>query len=207
MPSSMVHLLVAHSVKDAFSISDIGKFYLGCVAPDAVNLDGKASKEVRYKAHLRDTDYQKWINNVAVYKEEHSELLSVCYDYFCGYLVHILTDIAWDLTAQPLLFKKMSDKGIADNELNTKKWNELSFYDSVSAKTDVWKNEIRPLLKDAKEDCSLTVSADDADRCRDLIVSESFAASDNKSFGLVTDDMVTEAAKNVLELSKKIELL
>lgn len=206
MPSTMIHLVVAYSIRRTLCITCDGEFYLGAIAPDAVNLNGKADKELRYKAHLRSTDFSEWIKNVCDYAKNHRDLFISHRDYFSGFLTHILTDIAWDQVSQPLLFERMSNKGVPEYDLNIKKWDELFFYDNIAVKSDIWKNSIRPELMLAKADCSLTVSADEVNRARDFVTGEKFIATDIKPFGLVTDNMIKKAIQKVLELFESIKV-
>ena len=61
----MVHLFTADKIASALEINDISQFFLGSVSPDAVNLNGCASQEVRYAAHIRAIDPEVWNNNVS----------------------------------------------------------------------------------------------------------------------------------------------
>ena len=58
MPSSPVHLLLAYTMADSLNVKNKADFLLGAIAPDCVNYGTEqASEEVRYKAHIRDRDY------------------------------------------------------------------------------------------------------------------------------------------------------
>ena len=46
MPASLEHLLAGRRAAELLRPEELPQYYLGCIAPDAPNLDGFASKEV-----------------------------------------------------------------------------------------------------------------------------------------------------------------
>ncbi|MCD8329031.1 MAG: hypothetical protein LUC25_08100 [Ruminococcus sp.] len=138
MPSTMIHLVVANEISKIIDVSNSGQFYLGAIAPDTVNLNGKASKEVRYSAHLRSVNVDEWIENIASFTKENEQVKLTYPDFFKGFVVHLLTDIAWDKVAQPILFEAMRKCGVSEEKLNDEKWNELLSFDRRTVKKDIW---------------------------------------------------------------------
>ena len=128
MPNIFIHEKVAYNIAKENKYLDTPNFYLGVLAPDAVNLNGFASKEERWTSHLRDKNILTWRQNIInFYNKEKDNYPS----YFLnGYLIHILTDIIFDdyfydkvidmikkdhkgvKDAHPLLLKSMSDYAI-----------------------------------------------------------------------------------------------
>ncbi len=128
MPNIFIHEKVAYNIAKENKYLDTPNFYLGVLAPDAVNLNGFASKEERWTSHLRDKNLSTWRQNIInFYNKEKDNYPS----YFLnGYLIHILTDIIFDdyfydkvidmikkdhkgiEDAHPLLLKSMNDYAI-----------------------------------------------------------------------------------------------
>lgn len=132
MPNIFIHEKVAYNIAKENKYLDTPNFYLGVLAPDAVNLNGFASKEERWTSHLRDKNLSTWRQNIiAFYKKEKSNYDSYFLD---GYLIHILTDIIFDdyfysnvidlikkdhkgiEDAHPLLLKSMNDYAIVNKD-------------------------------------------------------------------------------------------
>lgn len=134
MPSTMVHLNVAILVAKKLQIdkSDYPQLLLGSICPDAVNLGEKlASENVRYEAHLRDKDYEKWLMNV---KEFHNaQIHNIEDNLLLGFEIHILTDIAWDKLVQPKMYEAIKKILKEDNPKNIK-WAVLDDFDSYLLK-------------------------------------------------------------------------
>lgn len=94
MPSTLFHLRVGYEFAEKYKKYDNPKFYLGVIAPDAVNLHGFAKKEIRWKTHNRDWNLEVWQNNII---DLYNNLKNVNdNDFLLGYIVHILTDLVVD---------------------------------------------------------------------------------------------------------------
>lgn len=205
MPSTMIHLVIANNISEKFNISNLGEFYLGAIAPDTVNLHGKASKEIRYCSHLRSTDYDEWLKNVFEFAKKNKDIEEKYPDFFNGFLIHILTDIAWDQTAQPKLFEMMKSSGADESKLSDEKWNELLEFDRKTAKCDIWNKEIRPLLTNASAPCGLTVDKNNLEDYKEFVLNLEFLSPgvvDSK--GLISDDMIIGTVKQVYELYENL---
>lgn len=92
MPSSGVHLLVAHKIKPQGS--DL--FFTGSIAPDAV--EGRQKKD---KSHFRDVE------------DRHTALVALAQkttgDFSEGVLLHLYTDWKWDTTILKEFIEKTGD--------------------------------------------------------------------------------------------------
>ncbi len=94
MPNIFIHEKVAYNIAKENKYLDTPNFYLGVLAPDAVNLNGFASKEERWTSHLRDKNLSTWRQNIiSFYNKEKNNYDST---FLSGYLIHILTDIIFD---------------------------------------------------------------------------------------------------------------
>ncbi|MCD7773591.1 MAG: hypothetical protein LUH08_06000 [Ruminococcus sp.] len=174
MPSTMIHLVVANEISRKIDVKDSGQFYLGAIAPDTVNLNGKASKEVRYSAHLRSVDVDEWIENIIAFTKENKQVKLTYPDFFKGFIIHLLTDIAWDKVAQPELFEAMRQNGVSEDKLNDKKWNELLSFDRKAVKSEIWTKKVRPQLKSAHAPCGLTVDKDKLEEYKGFVLNSEF---------------------------------
>jgi hypothetical protein len=131
VPSSAVHITIADEAAQILHVADLPSFLLGSIAPDAVNVNGFAPREVRYKAHLRSRSYDEWKRNIAAFRTEHEAEYTSCPDFFKGVLLHLYTDIAWDELVQPLLFAEFRRRGVPDDDFTDEKWKELDRLDAV----------------------------------------------------------------------------
>ena len=104
MPNIMIHEKVGYYFTLQDKSLDTGDFYLGLMAPDAVNLEGFASKEERWTSHIRDKDLTIWQNNIINFYKK--ELNNYPKNFILGYLIHILTDIIYD----KYFYKEVIDK-------------------------------------------------------------------------------------------------
>lgn len=202
MPSAAVHLTVADMLKKELNIGDDSAFYLGAIAPDAVNINGFAEEKIRYAAHLRNKDYGKWKENIEdYYISEHSGYCG-CEDFFKGFLLHLYTDIAWDETVQPKLFEYLKAAGFSDNELNREKWNELDRLDAVIRRDTRYKAVLEKLAKARGKRIS-TVDASQLEKYRDIILSES-SESKNEGPHFLNYDAIAAAAGRACGYMKKL---
>lgn len=204
MPSVTVHLFVACEIAKRLNISNLGRFYLGAIAPDAVNLSGKADRDTRYSAHLRSTDYNEWVQNVISYSKE-SEIKNADTDFAKGFAAHLFTDIAWDIKIQPRIFESLRSLGFTENDLNAKKWDVLSAFDAEALQSDRWKNNILPYLKAADTDNLEAVDSELLAKWRDHILSVDFVKEVKPGFTkIITETDINSTAQSVLELFEKL---
>ena len=108
MPNIIIHELVGLKIANKYKELDNKYFYLGLLSPDAVNLNGFASKEIRWTSHIRDKDLNVWRDNIfKFYKNNKSKYEESFID---GYFIHILTDIIFDdFFYDKLKFKFLKD--------------------------------------------------------------------------------------------------
>lgn len=90
MPSSTIHLLIAHKIAASGAVQESGRLLLGSIAPDAAQIRSGAAGEELEQSHLKDTDWHSAWNNAL-------ELLRAYPNdpYILGAAAHILTDVLW----------------------------------------------------------------------------------------------------------------
>lgn len=202
MPSSIVHLFVANSLKESFCVENCSQFFLGAISPDAVNLEGFASEEVRYGAHIRSKNVSEWLLNIKAYCKENLSYLSDNSDFARGFIVHLLTDIAWDEVVQPRLFKGLLASGVKDSDLKNAKWQELFLFDNELLRLPEWEL-IRAELSSAKPVEITTVSEDLLRSFLKKVLEKK--PCDDKALPLVLQKSDLEVTKEkVLEITKTL---
>lgn len=169
MPSSVVHLKICDLMKDELNINNPAEFYLGGIAPDAVNLEGFAPEDVRYAAHIRSKDYNVWKKNISEFCRKNDFKGNM--DFFKGYVFHILVDIAWDEAVQPQLFAYLKKSGYSADEFKKLKWQELYRFNNVLCKED-WYNQVTDELKKAECFDIAGLSAEQIKKYRDYIIND-----------------------------------
>lgn len=169
MPSSVVHLKICSLMKEEMDIKNTAEFYLGGIAPDAVNLDGFAPEEIRYAAHIRSKDYAVWKKNITKFYRK--KTFKGDMDFFKGYVFHILVDIAWDEVVQPRLFAYLKSRGYSADEFKKLKWQELYRFNNELCKED-WYSQALCELKNAKCFDIAGISAEQIGKYRDYIIND-----------------------------------
>ncbi|MDD3193462.1 MAG: zinc dependent phospholipase C family protein [Oscillospiraceae bacterium] len=145
MASCMIHLYTGwrYAQKHA-SFLEEPAFYLGCVAPDCVNLDGFADKATRWHAHLRAADLDQWEENVSAFY--HSAQGTVDLPLLAGYAVHILTDILWDRHFHQEIWFQAANLGPNGSGGYDPGWTECFRFDRALMQSSWWHEAVCPLL-------------------------------------------------------------
>lgn len=151
MPGPITHLKTAYFILEnkIASVSQPEQFFLGAISPDSVNIDGHAAKEIRWPAHLRDFDLKKWLLNVREFYEKecakHSDK-----SFLLGYVVHIITDIVWDMYFERELWSCFETISLPRSSWKSERWNELYGYEALQMKLPWFEDSVCPLLQNAK---------------------------------------------------------
>lgn len=147
MPTLLFHEKIASELKKRISKIDTPEFYLGCIAPDAVSLNGFAERDIRYAAHLRDSSFDIWRQNLqAFFIKQLTELNT---QFLLGYVTHILTDIIFDEHFYWDIRKKLAENGIADYKQHERLNIELNLYEGTQLELS-WFNYVLDMLARAK---------------------------------------------------------
>jgi hypothetical protein len=103
MPYPMTHLYIARKLMDAslLKIRNQSQYYLGTIAPDAVEFRPIYDKKV---SHICNDDAKwgfvtndgKWVNNLLKFIEKNKNVNEI--DFLTGYSIHILADIYYGST-------------------------------------------------------------------------------------------------------------
>ena len=142
MPSSNIHLKVAYELNKRLNINS-EHFIVGNIAPDAVNINGFASKEERWTSHLRDKDFDIWISKVEDFYN--LNVGNYQYEFLLGYISHILTDVLHDKYLYMHQRKQIiSDTKCQDNEAHDILRNDMNIY------TFIEYNELKDILSKYK---------------------------------------------------------
>ena len=148
MPSILFHEFVGYTIAKKYKKYDTNNFYLGVMAPDAVNAYGFASKEKRWGSHLRDEDLDKWKDNViCFYKENCNKYENT---YLVGYLIHILTDIFCDKIYREILYPDLIKRGFDYNSAYSYYEKQIEKFENSNIDERWWKEVQDKFLKGDK---------------------------------------------------------
>ncbi|MCE5196162.1 MAG: zinc dependent phospholipase C family protein [Negativicutes bacterium] len=205
MASSMMHLYAGRKVSmNWLPPQNKAQFYLGCIVPDSVNLQGFASKEKRWAAHFRHADLQIWAEQAARFYENSSGDEDP--DFLLGYVVHVFTDIAWDAGAHNYVWRAMPKLQLpAVSELGAG-WDDCFRFDHQQLKAAWWLQEVRPLLKTAAVKPINGLSKEWMEAFRQQIIAGG-TERDNRLCNppaLVTDLLVDQLARQTEQLCRKM---
>ncbi len=129
MAGLATHLIIArevHKLLPEGTIRDIGQFYAGSIAPDAVHVRRNYVRADKKHTHLRDDiadkdfileDYRKlFLDRVSDFILKNRDRRDGYLDVYRGYVVHLLTDELYVLTIREEFVRSMEKLGIAQND-------------------------------------------------------------------------------------------
>lgn len=147
MPGPITHLKTAYFIleKGIASASQPEQFFLGSISPDSVNVNGHAAKEIRWPAHLRNKDLNLWLENVKSFWKNESTNVGER-SFVLGYIIHIITDIVWDMYFEKELWVYFESVSIPRELWKAERWNELYGYERLQVCLPWFKEEVCPLL-------------------------------------------------------------
>lgn len=206
MPSTMIHLYVAKSACEKYSIINKSEFYLGSIASDTVNLNGFASREDRYSAHFRDDNESVWIKNLDNFFENEKSDDEKKNDFLRGLMLHNIVDIAWDEYCQEDIFKYLNQvsPNLPGEKFWELRWNYIYSFDTNALKSDWWTKDVRTSLLKAKPYSFSNVSENELLAYKELICSGNpFFVKNLKPFSKLDDKYIDITVKASLERIKK----
>lgn len=159
MPGPITHLKAANIFLDG-SIKEPSAFYLGSISPDSVNINGHAEKAKRWPAHLREKDLDAWLDRVKSFWNENKNTKED-QSFLKGYLLHIITDIVWDMYFERELFTLFTAGNVAPEQRKAMRWCELYGYEKLQLELPWFKCEVLPLLAAAKPETVGTLDANE----------------------------------------------
>lgn len=178
MASTMIHLAVAYRIQQPGgllnqTIVNRGAYYLGAVAPDAVDLDGFASKQVRWAAHLREKTPKEWYVSAEHFFKKQQEAGYPDRELLLGYLVHILTDAAFDETIHdPIWVAAAKAARLAGETVDAKEegWKECFRFDRSQMHAFWWSGIVKPAFANAKPQEIGTIPSELLERYQDHLL-------------------------------------
>lgn len=178
MASIVIHLGVAYRIAQqsgllSGKIQTEGSYYLGVIAPDAVNLDGFASRQVRWASHLRERTPREWYASAGKFYRKQLKNGFPDRDLLLGYLVHTLTDAAFDETLHDPIWAaagKMSSLRGENLESNDAGWEECFRFDRSQLAMPWWTQTVRPALAAGKPQEIGTIPAELLGRYQDHLL-------------------------------------
>lgn len=142
MPLPMVHLAVAMQVYPSRKTLPSPAFLLGSIAPDAIHIRRDTRTEDKHYVHLRKAADQVKLSHVQKllrrYRNDESETI----DFAEGYVVHILTDMAWFSTIYESFRSSLPD-GLSHIERRTLYYQEtdqidFNLYAQMPRRSELW---------------------------------------------------------------------
>ena len=141
MPIIAIHEEVASKLAKNDKTLDTKDFYLGALAPDAINLHyTKAPKELRWIAHQRKKDLNDWRQSLKeFYNKEKNNYPK---NFLLGYITHILTDIIFDDYFYQDITDTMLKNNILSQETHDLMRKDMEYYATNSKYKSVIKENL-----------------------------------------------------------------
>jgi len=132
MANTVAHLMVARRIlrENPGLIKDSHAYYLGSIAPDAIESMEGASRDDKKRVHLRSNIRDmEWLEpeQMAIFDGRVREFAAryisalpdgINKDFNIGYLVHLLTDKCNHATVRQIILGAAAKEGIRDGEFN-----------------------------------------------------------------------------------------
>lgn len=193
MPTVLIHEEVAYNIAKKYQELDNKDFYLGALAPDSVNLNGFAPKEVRWTSHLRKENLDEWLEKV---KEFYNENKNKYNKYFLlGYVLHIITDIVHDKYFYQNIRNEMTKDNINENDQHPLLRKYMEEYSYLVENNHI-RNYIKELLNDHLGYNIRNIIKEDMISWKDLCLKE-------YQKDIIPNKYITKS--HIIELTKKTE--
>lgn len=179
MPGPITHLQAAYYYNVRQEKKYPAEIYLGSISPDSVNVDGFAPKEKRWPAHLRDSNLKVWLNNAKEFYNLNTGKTDEA--FLRGYILHLITDIVWDMYFNDEIYKKLLSVGVNKENLKDERWNELYGYEQLQVGTD-WYDEILECVKSAKTIEIGTLKVEEIEILRENVIFNRLQKGNNPKF-------------------------
>lgn len=199
MPGPITHLQAAYYYNVRQSNKYPAEIYLGSISPDSVNVKGFAPKEKRWPAHLRDADLNVWLKNAREFYANNKGKTDEA--FLRGYIIHLVTDIAWDMYFNDKIYKSLLSVGVSRENLKDERWNELYGYEQLQVGTD-WYNKVLEEFKSAKIIEIGTLNAEEIEILRDTVIFNRLQKGKQPKF--VNKGLMSSLFEKVFEVSEQI---
>ena len=137
MPSILFHEYVGDKIAKLNKKYDTNNFYLGLMVPDSVNAYGFASKDNRWRTHLRDENLDKWQENIIDFYNKNIQNYEET--YLAGYVIHVLTDIFCDKIYQSEIYPKLLNEGFDYHLAYAHYENAIEKFENSNINKEWWK--------------------------------------------------------------------
>lgn len=204
MPASLTHLMVGQKALACMAPENLPQYWLGCVVPDAPNLDGFASKEERWHFHLRDRELTQWMENIVAFRREQAK--AVERSYLLGYIVHTVADVVWDELFEKRLDQAIQGQKLTKEERFRSRWSEHYRYEREQRTADWWLKGVAPQLRLAIPQEINGMEMKLVERWRDYLVEDYNPVANTATVGFVTAEIVEEFGERVAERLKSRNL-
>lgn len=201
MPTSIIHLKVGYEYARKHKEYDNKQFYLGLIAPDAVNLNGFAEKEKRWGAHIRNKELDIWKRNITDFYEENKNKFDK--NYIHGYLIHVLTDIYFDEKNPTEVFPKIENK-VGCEKIKEEYINQMDLYERSQLTTEWWKY-VENQLKNSSAKTINNIEKEDIEAWKELLL-EMYNRKDKAQYDLIEPKYIYEIVEELEKYIKKINL-
>lgn len=199
MPGPITHLQAAYY----YNVRQLNKYsaeiYLGSISPDSVNVKGFALKEKRWPAHLRDKDLNIWLKNAKEFYANNKGKLDEA--FLRGYIIHLITDIAWDAYFNDEIYKKLLSAGVNRENLKDERWNEIYGYEQLQVGAK-WYIEVLEYVKSAKTIEIGTLKAEEIEILRETVIFNRLQKGKQPIF--INEELMTCLFAKVFELAEQI---
>ena len=199
MASAVMHLYVGMKIAKQWQFLDLPQFYLGCIAPDSVNVSyTKATKETRWAAHMRATTKDEWCDNNKNFYDKNIKRLP--HSLLVGYITHNITDAMFDEYCLPYMTAELSKMNVQSLTGWGPRWDDCFRFDYDAVNMPWYVSEVLPALKAATPIDINGISREDIE----YFNKETIDQYGPKQVGegnpkVITEKMMDELADKVLE--------
>lgn len=189
MPGAITHLKIAYKFNakhNLFNSDDLQAFLIGSIAPDSVNLNGHAPKQVRWTSHLRSEKFSQWQKNLLEFYLKNREDNKA---FILGYALHCLTDCVWDEYIEQKLFEKFQEYGVIKELMKSQRWQELDHFENAQLDKE-WFLDVKNMLSNTQGFDVLNVKSAKICEFKDIMLSRGYV--DNKAYKIFDEAYFVE---------------
>lgn len=194
MPSTMIHLYTAvQLIKTCSLVQSKPQFFLGCISPDAVNLNDFAPKDIRWSAHIRHNSTDEWIQRAIDFYTDNlvrAERGELDKDLLLGYTLHIFSDIAWDKKFDSDMREAIAASDMTQEQKLKARWDEFYYYDKTQFASSWWLDEVKPALAQSEAMEINKIPANLINKYKDFCLNEYESSIDNVTPTIITQEIV-----------------
>lgn len=203
MPTSMFHLNVSKKIAEKYPQYDTSNFYIGTIAPDAVNVNGFADKPIRWSAHKRAKNLDEWKNNIIEFYNEEKNNFNK--EYLLGYIVHVLTDIVADeLYYEDGLYEDIVKNRTSEDKAFGFFKDQIQVYEKSQINEEWWL-DVKSKLKNCDTFQINDISKEMITDWKNKVLKE-YSQKVFENFDYVTPKTVEICVNRVIEILNKYEI-